>query len=86
MWSELLGIHPVGAEDNFFDLGGHSLLATRVLARVQDLFKVRLPMRAIFEAPTVAGLAEHVRTALWATEAKSRATSEAEENREEIEL
>jgi len=86
MWSELLGIEPVGAEDNFFDLGGHSLLATRVLARVQDVFQVRLPMRAIFEAPTVAGLAEHVRTALWAADAKSRAASEAEENREEIEL
>jgi NAD(P)-dependent dehydrogenase (short-subunit alcohol dehydrogenase family)/acyl carrier protein len=86
MWSELLGIQPVGVEDNFFDLGGHSLLATRVLARVQDIFKVRLPMRAIFEAPTVAGLAEHVRTALWAAEAKSRAVREPEENREEIEL
>jgi acyl transferase domain-containing protein/acyl carrier protein len=86
MWSELLGIQPIGVEDNFFDLGGHSLLATRVLARVQDIFKVRLPMRAIFEAPTVAGLAEHVRTALWAAEAKSRAVREPEENREEIEL
>jgi NAD(P)-dependent dehydrogenase (short-subunit alcohol dehydrogenase family)/acyl carrier protein len=85
-WSELLGIEPVGAEDNFFDLGGHSLLATRVLARVQDIFKVRLPMRAIFEAPTVAGLAEHVRAALWAADAKKRAASEVEEDREEIEL
>jgi acyl carrier protein len=86
MWSELLGIEPVGAEDSFFDLGGHSLLATRVLARVQDLFGVRLPMRAIFEAPTVAGLAEQVRAALWAADAKKRAASEVEEDREEIEL
>jgi acyl transferase domain-containing protein/acyl carrier protein len=86
MWSELLGIEPVGAEDNFFDLGGHSLLATRVLARVQDIFKVRLPMRAIFEAPTVAGLAEHVRASRWAVDAKSRAANEVEEDREEIEL
>jgi acyl transferase domain-containing protein/acyl carrier protein len=86
IWGELLGIQPVGAEDNFFDLGGHSLLATRVLARVQDLFKVRLPMRVIFETPTIAGLAEHVRASLWASESKRRAASNLEEDREEIEL
>jgi acyl carrier protein len=86
IWGELLGIQPIGADDNFFDLGGHSLLATRVLARVQDLFKIRLPMRVIFETPTVAGLAEHVRASLWASESRRRAASDLEEDREEIEL
>ncbi|MEP7242732.1 MAG: SDR family NAD(P)-dependent oxidoreductase [Gammaproteobacteria bacterium] len=86
MWSELLGIEPVGVDDNFFELGGHSLLATRVLSRMQDLFKVRLPMRAIFEAPTVAGLGERIRTALWSAESKVRAGAESTEAREEIEL
>jgi acyl carrier protein len=87
IWTELLGIEPVGVNDNFFELGGHSLLATRVLARVQQAFKVRLAMRAIFDAPTVAALAAHVQTAQWATNAPAAAQAESpEEVREEIEL
>ena len=56
-WEELLGVTPIGADDNFFELGGHSLLATRVLARIDSAFGVRLPLRAIFEAPTIRKLA-----------------------------
>jgi NAD(P)-dependent dehydrogenase (short-subunit alcohol dehydrogenase family)/acyl carrier protein len=87
IWTELLGIEPIGINDNFFELGGHSLLATRVLARVQQAFKVRLAMRSIFDAPTIAGLAAHVQTAHWAMSAPA-ATQEdrSEELREEIEL
>ena len=53
VWEDLLGVTPIGAHDNFFELGGHSLLATRVLARIDSYFRVRLPLRAIFEAPTI---------------------------------
>jgi NAD(P)-dependent dehydrogenase (short-subunit alcohol dehydrogenase family)/acyl carrier protein len=60
IWADLLGVQPVGAADNFFELGGHSLMATRVLARVDDQFGVRLPLRAVFEAPTVRQLARLV--------------------------
>jgi acyl carrier protein len=54
---ELLGLDRVGVYDSFFDLGGHSLLATQFLARIRELFEVEVPLRAVFEQPTVANLA-----------------------------
>ena len=55
--AELLGRERVGIFDSFFDLGGHSLLATRLASRLGDAFQTQLPVRAVFETPTVAALA-----------------------------
>src|SRR5262249_19559755 len=60
VWREVLKLEKIGVYDNFFDLGGHSLLATRVVARLRTNFSIDLPLRKLFESPTVAALAEHI--------------------------
>lgn len=57
MWCELLDVPRVGVHDGFFELGGHSLLATQFVARVRQTFQLELPLRSVFERPTVEGLA-----------------------------
>lgn len=64
LWSEVLGINQIGAHDNFFSLGGHSLLATQVMSRLRETFKVEVPLRRLFETPTITGLAAAVSKAL----------------------
>ncbi len=63
IWAIILKRDRIGIHDNFFDLGGHSLLATQVMARVRSVFRVELPLRTVFEATTVAELAEAIESA-----------------------
>jgi acyl carrier protein len=64
VWAEVLERKRVGVEEDFFEMGGHSLLATRVMSRVEERFGVSLPVRLLFEYPTVAALSERVAQAL----------------------
>jgi amino acid adenylation domain-containing protein len=61
IWEELLEIHPIGVHDRFFDLGGHSLLAVRLFAKIEKTFRKRLPLKILFETPTIEQLANSIR-------------------------
>jgi amino acid adenylation domain-containing protein len=60
IWAEVLALDRVGVEDNFFDLGGHSLGAARILSRVDAEFNVDLPLKALFDRPTVVGMVQAI--------------------------
>jgi len=60
IWAEVLGLQRVSVDDNFFELGGHSLRATQVISRVREFFQLEVPVRSIFDGPTVAELAESI--------------------------
>lgn len=70
LWRQLLGRSAIGIDDNFFELGGHSLLATQLVSRIRDRFQVDLPLRRVFETPTIADLARAI-TSLQGEQANS---------------
>jgi amino acid adenylation domain-containing protein len=63
LWASVLKLKAIHRDDNFFELGGHSLLATQLIARIRDAFEVELPVRAVFEAPSLSQLASIIEAA-----------------------
>jgi amino acid adenylation domain-containing protein len=72
IWGEVLRLERVSIYDNFFDLGGHSLKATQVMSQLRDVFQAEMPLRNLFEHPTVAGLAESLEAIRWASNQPQR--------------
>lgn len=68
LWADVLEIKPVGINDNFFELGGHSILATQLVSRIRQVFKLDLSLPTLFDAPTIAMLAERIETIRWAAQ------------------
>jgi NAD(P)-dependent dehydrogenase (short-subunit alcohol dehydrogenase family)/acyl carrier protein len=86
IWKEMLGIRDINLDDDFFELGGHSLLGTGVLSRIRKQYDIAVPLRTLFEGPTVRALADYVDTMLWASHGAGAGPEAASEEREEIEL
>jgi acyl carrier protein len=79
-------VQDVGVHDNFFELGGHSLLATRVISRIRESFQMELPLRSLFEKPTVALLSDRIETIRLALTQGSQPPVAVGKGRKEIEL
>ncbi|PSB19673.1 non-ribosomal peptide synthetase [Phormidesmis priestleyi ULC007] len=90
LWTQLLGRKQVSIHDNFFELGGHSLLATQLVSRIRDRFQIELPLRSVFETPTIAELAQKIEALRWATQTDSITVNNGKasglQRREEVEL
>jgi acyl carrier protein len=67
LWSELLNVEKVGIHDDFFEAGGHSLLATRLVSHIRRAFDVEIPLRSLFESPTISQISELVQSIKWAS-------------------
>ena len=82
IWQDYLAIDLVGIHDNFLDLGGDSLLATQVIARLREVFSVKLSLASLLETPTVAEIASNIEQML----SQTRSGNQEQTDREEIEI
>jgi len=86
IWLEVLQAERVSIYDDFFALGGDPLLASRVIARLNDALQIALPLRRLYETPTIAGLADTIEALRWAARSQRDARSLVPSDHEELEL
>ncbi|MEM9276116.1 MAG: amino acid adenylation domain-containing protein, partial [Cyanobacteria bacterium P01_F01_bin.143] len=86
IWQEVLQIDKVSVEDNFFDLGGNSLSATRINSRIREKLDIELPLRTIFEKPTVATIAQRIELIELSVKQQADTVVSDQTNRKEIEI
>ncbi|MEL7406747.1 MAG: amino acid adenylation domain-containing protein, partial [Cyanobacteria bacterium J06558_2] len=86
IWADILGLEQVGINHNFFELGGHSLIATRVISQIRQVFEVELPLRSLFEYPTIAGLAPEIERETNSASGISSSSIEKVSRREQLPL
>jgi amino acid adenylation domain-containing protein len=86
IWQDALGVAQVSVHDNFFALRGHSLLAVQVIARISDQFALELPLQALFETPTIAGLARSIAALRWTRPGQLPREGFADDDREVLRL
>lgn len=84
IWEELLERERIGIQDHFFEIGGHSLKATRMIARIQKQFEIKVPLKRLFEVPTIQQLALVIDNILWQQQASN--SMEPSEEREKISI
>jgi acyl carrier protein len=84
IWQSLLGIEGIGVEDNLFDLGGDSLLAIQIVSRIRETLHVEIPLRSIFETPTVAAVVASIAQHQQDTDAQSETIDEVVELVEQL--
>ena len=82
IWETLLGLKQIGIHHNFFEMGGHSLLATQIISRIRKSFSIEIPLRSLFENPTVAELSQRIETTLWVKENNNPVLESISDNRQ----
>ena len=82
----MLGVDPVGINDDFFDLGGHSLLAIKIISQVQDELQIEIPLRILYENSTITRLAKIIQSFYLVQQKMRDQNNDSEVGREEIEF